>query len=88
MEIEDIVNTFEAVLNRGWLAARMSISARCRCSWWCRASAARISEEQATHCRTHPSAYKVAKAVGIVAEVPRTGSGKIIRYKPRWQSSA
>ena len=41
-----------------------------------------------TNCRTHPSAYKVPKAVGIVAEVPRTGSGKIMRYKPRWQSSA
>ena len=33
------------------------------------------------HCRTHLSAYKVPHSVQLIAEIPRTGSGKIIRYK-------
>ncbi len=35
------------------------------------------------HCRTHLSAYKVPHIVRLIAEIPRTGSGKIIRYKLR-----
>ena len=35
------------------------------------------------HCRTHLSAYKVPHVVHLVPEIPRTGSGKIIRYKLR-----
>jgi len=35
------------------------------------------------HCRSHLSAYKIPHAVRFVAEIPRTGSGKIIRYKLR-----
>ncbi|MFL9901367.1 class I adenylate-forming enzyme family protein [Paraburkholderia fungorum] len=34
-------------------------------------------------CRTQLSAYKVPHAVHIVAEIPRTGSGKVMRYKLR-----
>jgi acyl-CoA synthetase (AMP-forming)/AMP-acid ligase II len=33
------------------------------------------------HCRGHLSAYKIPEAVHLVAEIPRTGSGKIMRYK-------
>ena len=35
------------------------------------------------HCRAHLSAYKVPHVVRVVSEIPRTGSGKIIRYKLR-----
>jgi long-chain acyl-CoA synthetase len=35
------------------------------------------------HCRTHLSAYKVPHVVQAIGEIPRTGSGKIIRYKLR-----
>jgi acyl-CoA synthetase (AMP-forming)/AMP-acid ligase II len=35
------------------------------------------------HCRAQLSAYKVPHAVHVVAEITRTGSGKIIRYKLR-----
>jgi acyl-CoA synthetase (AMP-forming)/AMP-acid ligase II len=35
----------------------------------------------ADHCRTHLSAYKIPEAIHLVAEIPRTGSGKIMRYK-------
>jgi long-chain acyl-CoA synthetase len=35
------------------------------------------------HCRTNLSAYKIPHTVHLVQEIPRTGSGKIIRYKLR-----
>jgi acyl-CoA synthetase (AMP-forming)/AMP-acid ligase II len=35
------------------------------------------------HCREKLSAYKVPYSVQFIAEIPRTGSGKIIRYKLR-----
>ena len=35
------------------------------------------------HCATQLSAYKVPQSVHVIAEIPRTGSGKIIRYKLR-----
>ncbi|MHC4042093.1 class I adenylate-forming enzyme family protein [Bradyrhizobium sp. 23AC] len=35
------------------------------------------------HCRKHLSSYKVPERVVFVAEIPRTGSGKIIRFKLR-----
>jgi acyl-CoA synthetase (AMP-forming)/AMP-acid ligase II len=33
------------------------------------------------HCRAHLSAYKIPEAVHVVPEIPRTGSGKIMRYR-------
>ena len=35
------------------------------------------------HCRKHLSSYKVPEIVTFVAEIPRTGSGKIMRFKLR-----
>jgi len=33
------------------------------------------------HCRAHLSSYKIPAATHLVAEIPRTGSGKIMRFK-------
>ncbi|MBR0646697.1 class I adenylate-forming enzyme family protein [Plastoroseomonas hellenica] len=33
------------------------------------------------HCRTRLSAYKAPHAIEVVAEIPRTGSGKVQRFK-------
>ena len=33
------------------------------------------------YCKARLSAYKIPHAVHLIAEIPRTGSGKIIRYK-------
>jgi long-chain acyl-CoA synthetase len=41
------------------------------------------NEALLAHCRAHLSAYKVPHTVRLIAEIPRTGSGKIIRYKLR-----
>jgi long-chain acyl-CoA synthetase len=35
------------------------------------------------HCKKHLSGYKVPQSVHFVAEIPRTGSGKIMRFKLR-----
>jgi len=37
------------------------------------------------HCRIHLSAYKIPVSVHLVQEIPRTGSGKIMRFKLREQ---
>lgn len=36
-----------------------------------------------THCHASPSSYKVPHVVHMTTEIPRTGSGKIVRYKLR-----
>jgi long-chain acyl-CoA synthetase len=33
------------------------------------------------HCRIGLSAYKIPEQIHIVAEIPRTGSGKIMRFR-------
>lgn len=33
------------------------------------------------HCRAHLSSYKIPEATHLVSEIPRTGSGKIMRFK-------
>ncbi len=33
------------------------------------------------HCRAHLSAYKIPESTHVVPEIPRTGSGKIMRFK-------
>jgi long-chain acyl-CoA synthetase len=48
-----------------------------------REGAAIESEVVIAFCRTTLSSYKVPAAVHIVAEIPRTGSGKIMRFKLR-----
>jgi long-chain acyl-CoA synthetase len=83
-EIEEVVNTFAAVLDcavvgiahehLGEVPALFVVP---------RPGVVLDSEALLTHCRTHLSAYKVPHVVQTIAEIPRTGSGKIIRYKLR-----
>ena len=46
-----------------------------------RAGQAIETESLLAHCRATLSAYKVPHAVQVIDAIPRTGSGKIIRYK-------
>ncbi len=83
-EIEEVVNSFEAVLDcavvgiphehLGEVPALFVVA---------RPGRSVESEALLAHCRTHLSAYKVPHAVHPIKEIPRTGSGKIIRYKLR-----
>ena len=83
-EIEEVVNTYAAVLDcavvgmthehLGEVPALFIVP---------RPGQVIESEALLVHCRTHLSAYKVPHAIQTIAEIPRTGSGKIIRYKLR-----
>jgi len=84
-EIEEVVNTFESVVDcavvgiphthLGEVPALFVVP---------RTGGAQIeSETILEHCRTHLSSYKVPCSVHFISEIPRTGSGKIIRYKLR-----
>ena len=81
-EIEEVVNTFEAVLDcavvgiphehLGEVPALFVVP---------RPGKTVESELLLAHCKVHLSAYKVPHTVQLINEIPRTGSGKIIRYK-------
>ena len=83
-EIEEVVNTFAAVLDcavvgiahehLGEVPALFVVP---------RPGNTFEGEALLAHCRTHLSAYKVPHVVQTIGEIPRTGSGKIIRYKLR-----
>jgi acyl-CoA synthetase (AMP-forming)/AMP-acid ligase II len=83
-EIEEVVNTFEAVLDcavvgiphehLGEVPALFVVP---------RPGKSFESEALLAHCRVRLSAYKLPHVVRTIAEIPRTGSGKIIRYKLR-----
>jgi acyl-CoA synthetase (AMP-forming)/AMP-acid ligase II len=40
-----------------------------------------VERDLIDHCRTKISAYKLPAAVYVVPEIPRTGSGKVLRYR-------
>jgi long-chain acyl-CoA synthetase len=83
-EIEEVANTFAAVLDcavvgiahehLGEVPALFVVP---------RPGNAFERDALLAHCRIHLSAYKVPHIVQTIAEIPRTGSGKIIRYKLR-----
>jgi acyl-CoA synthetase (AMP-forming)/AMP-acid ligase II len=83
-EIEEVVNTFPAVLDcavvgivhahLGEVPALFVVT---------RPGQTVVSEALLAYCREQLSAYKVPHSVHLLAEIPRTGSGKIIRYKLR-----
>jgi len=83
-EIEEVVNTYEAVLDcavvgvphehLGEVPALFVVARKDRTI---------EADALLAHCRAQLSAYKVPYAVHLVAEIPRTGSGKIIRYRLR-----
>jgi long-chain acyl-CoA synthetase len=83
-EIEEVVNTFTPVLDcavvgvphetLGEVVALFVVP---------RPSQTFETEALLAHCRSQLSAYKVPHAVHVIQEIPRTGSGKIIRYKLR-----
>jgi acyl-CoA synthetase (AMP-forming)/AMP-acid ligase II len=88
-EIEEVVNTFEAVLDCAVIGAPHEHLGEVPVLFVVPRPGRTVeSEALLAHCRTHLSAYKVPQTVRLIAEIPRTGSGKIIRYKLREQPSA
>jgi acyl-CoA synthetase (AMP-forming)/AMP-acid ligase II len=83
-EIEEAVNTYPAVLDCAVVGVPHDSLGEVP-ALFVVARKDRTVEIEAllAHCRAQLSAYKVPHAVHLVAEIPRTGSGKIIRYKLR-----
>jgi acyl-CoA synthetase (AMP-forming)/AMP-acid ligase II len=83
-EIEEIVNGFAAVLDSAVVGIAHEHLGEVPALFVVpRPQQAIGSEALLAHCRKHLSAYKVPHVVRLIAEIPRTGSGKIIRYKLR-----
>jgi long-chain acyl-CoA synthetase len=83
-EIEEVVNTFAAVLDCAVVGvAHEHLGEVPALFVVLRPGHALESEALLAHCRTQLSAYKVPHVVQTIDEIPRTGSGKIIRYKLR-----
>ena len=83
-EIEEVVNTFAAVLDCAVVGMAHEHLGEVP-ALFVVPRAGKVVEGDAllAHCRTHLSGYKVPHTVQMIAEIPRTGSGKIIRYKLR-----
>ena len=83
-EIEEVVNTFAAVLDSAVVGVPHEHLGEVPALFVVpRPGHSLESEALLAHCRAQLSAYKVPQCVQLIAEIPRTGSGKIIRYKLR-----
>ncbi len=81
-EIEEVANTFEAVLDCAVVAGPHPSLGEVPVLFVVpRDSAGIDAEALIAHCRTHLSSYKVPHEVRVTHEIPRTGSGKIIRFR-------
>ena len=81
-EIEEVVNTFEAVLDCAVVGMPHEHLGEVPVLFVVPRPGRTVeSEPLIAHCRTHLSAYKVPHTVKLIADIPRTGSGKIMRYK-------
>ena len=83
-EIEEVVNTFASVIDCAVVGAPHEHLGEVPVLFVVpRPGHTFENEALLNHCRAQLSAYKVPHSVQVIAEIPRTGSGKIIRYKLR-----
>jgi long-chain acyl-CoA synthetase len=81
-EIEEVANTFAPVLDCAVVGAPHEHLGEVAVLFVVpRAGQTVEAEALLAHCRAKLSAYKVPHAVQVIDAIPRTGSGKIIRYK-------
>jgi long-chain acyl-CoA synthetase len=84
-EIEEVVNQFDGVVDCAVVGIAHTHLGEVPALFVVPRSGGVSVEGEAIleHCRGHLSSYKIPSAVHFVNEIPRTGSGKIIRYKLR-----
>jgi long-chain acyl-CoA synthetase len=88
-EIEEVVNSFAPVLDCAVVGVPHETLGEVVALFVVPRPAQTFETEALlAHCRAQLSAYKVPHAVHVIQEIPRTGSGKIIRYKLREMVSA
>jgi long-chain acyl-CoA synthetase len=83
-EIEEAVNTFPAVLDSAVVGLAHEHLGEVPALFVVARPGATIDRDALlNHCATQLSAYKIPQSVHVIAKIPRTGSGKIIRFKLR-----
>jgi long-chain acyl-CoA synthetase len=83
-EIEEVVSTFEPVLDCAVIGiAHPHLGEVPALFVVARPGRAIETEHLIVHCRRYLSAYKIPQTVHLIEQIPRTGSGKIMRYKLR-----
>jgi long-chain acyl-CoA synthetase len=88
-EIEEVVNTFAAVLDCAVVGIPHEHLGEVPALFVVPRPGKTVDNDAVlAHCRAQLSAYKMPHLVQVIAEIPRTGSGKIIRYKLRELISA
>ncbi|MEJ8574454.1 class I adenylate-forming enzyme family protein [Microbaculum marinum] len=81
-EIEEVVVRHEGIADCAAVACPHAELGEVPVVFVALAPDAEISAEALiAHCRTYLSAYKVPEAVHVVPDIPRTGSGKIMRFQ-------
>jgi acyl-CoA synthetase (AMP-forming)/AMP-acid ligase II len=81
-EIEEVVNTFAPVLDCAVVGVPHEHLGEVPALFVVARPGQHVEIEAVLqHCKARLSAYKIPHAVYLIAEIPRTGSGKIIRYK-------
>ena len=83
-EIEEAVNTYEPVLDSAVVGVPHEHLGEVPALFVVARPGATINPAAVlAHCARQLSAYKVPQSVHVIGEIPRTGSGKIIRFKLR-----
>ncbi len=81
-EIEEVVSTHETVLDCAVIGAPHDKLGEVPVIFIVpRAAATFNAETLLAHCKKHLSSYKVPSDIKIIDQIPRTGSGKIMRFK-------
>jgi long-chain acyl-CoA synthetase len=83
-EVEEAVSAFASVLDCAVIGAPHKHLGEVPVAFVVERPGMSVSAELLIeHCRTVLSAYKLPAAIHIVTEIPRTGSGKILRFRLR-----
>lgn len=83
-EVEEAVNSFACVLECAVVGAPHKHLGEVPVVFVAtRPGTEMVEADLLEHCRSQISAYKVPAAVYVVPEIPRTGSGKVLRYRLR-----
>lgn len=81
-EVEEAVNSFSCVLDCAVVGAPHKHLGEVPVVFVVARPGMQIVEHDLVeHCRARLSAYKLPAAVYVVPEIPRTGSGKVLRYR-------
>lgn len=81
-EIEEVVSAFDGVVECAVVGIPHDLLGEVPALFVVQRTSSQLAASAILdHCKIHLSSYKVPASVHFVTEIPRTGSGKIIRFK-------